>query len=172
MELQQLEHFLAVAKNLHFTRTAELLSISQSALSRSIANLEADLGILLIEREGRSVRLNRYGEQFAKGVERVLREIEAAKEELLLAQSPDCGTVALSFLKSLGISAVPKIISQYHAAHPQVQFQLYQESTQVMLDQLERGEVDLVLSSMTETRGTLHWVSLWEERISSQSKRR
>ncbi|MGG1553013.1 LysR family transcriptional regulator [Paenibacillus ferrarius] len=165
MEWQQLEHFKALAEVQHFTRAAEKLSLSQPALSRSIAKLEAELGVLLLERDGRTVRLSRYGEQFAKRVDRILGEMEAGKTELLEALDPDSGTVVISFLKSLGISAVPALLSEFLALRPRVRFQLYQDSTRDMLDRLEQREVDFAISAMTEARSGVAWADLWQEQM-------
>jgi DNA-binding transcriptional LysR family regulator len=165
LEWQQLEHFATLAKVQHFTRAAEELMMSQPALSRSIAKLEAELGVPLLDRDGRTVRLNRYGAQFARRVDRVLSEIEAGKEELLQALDPEGGTVSLSFLKSLGLTAVPDILSAFTALWPRISFQLFQDSTRMMLDRLEQGDVDVVISSMTETRKGIEWEELWEERL-------
>ena len=64
MEIQQLQYFKTLAKLEHMTRAAEVLMISQPALSKSISNIEKDLGVPLFNREGRSIYLNRFGEQF------------------------------------------------------------------------------------------------------------
>ncbi|WP_062110056.1 LysR family transcriptional regulator [Bacillus niameyensis] len=165
MEWQQLEYFQTVAEVQHFTRAAEMLSISQPALSRSIAKLEAELGVPLFDRQGRSVRLNRFGERFQIRVNRALKEIQDGKEELKHRLHPDYGVVALSFLKSLGISVVPKMLNEFIQEAPQIRFQLYQQATKVMLDQLENGEIDFALSSMTESRTMIQWQYLWEEEI-------
>lgn len=165
MEWQQLEYFQVLAKLQHMTRSAEKLAISQPALSRSIANLEAELGVPLFDRQGRSIRLNRFGKRFALRVDKALKEIELGVEELRHDLDEHFGEVSLSFLKSLGLSKLPKMLNHFLESAPHIQFQLFQHSTAVMLDQLENGEVDFVLSSMTESRRTLEWSPLWEEEI-------
>ena len=60
MEIEQLKYFKTVATMEHMTRAAEVLSISQPALSKSIANIEQHLGVPLFSREGRSIYLNRF----------------------------------------------------------------------------------------------------------------
>src|SRR5262245_23909416 len=70
VEWQQLLYFREVAQQQHFTAAANRLTLSQPALSRSIARLEHELGVPLFDREGRSVRLNRYGKAFLAHVER------------------------------------------------------------------------------------------------------
>ncbi|MBD2867825.1 LysR family transcriptional regulator [Paenibacillus arenilitoris] len=165
MEWQQLEYFQTVARMQHFTRAAEKLTISQPALSRSIANLEAELGVPLFDRQGRSIRLNRYGERFLKRADRALKEIQEGKEELAAYLDPDSGTVILSFLKSLGLSAVPNLLREFGRQAPHIRFELFQQSTRDMLDALEKGEADFALSSMTEFRGSVAWRRLWEEEL-------
>lgn len=64
MEWQQLEYFQTLARIQHVTRAAEAMSLSQPALSRSIARLEEELGVPLFERQGRTIMLNRYGQLF------------------------------------------------------------------------------------------------------------
>ena len=76
MEIQQLQYFKTVAQLQHMTRAAEKLSISQPALSKSISNIEKELGIPLFDRQGRSIFLNRYGQLFLESVEVILTEYE------------------------------------------------------------------------------------------------
>lgn len=165
MEWQQLEYFHAVARTQHFTRAAELLSVTQSALSRSISKLEQDLGVQLFERKGRGVVLNRYGREFYAKTSRSLQQLSQAKQEIMTLLDPDRGTVSLAFLKSLGASFVPNLVSAFLARHPNVQFQLHQNATSIMLDQLEAGDIDYCLSTVTETRLHIEWQPLWTEPI-------
>lgn len=165
MEWQQLEYFLVVARLQHMTEAAKRLSISQPALSRSIAKLEQELGVPLFEREGRNIRLNRYGERFAARVEQALEAVRLGKEELRDLTDPESGTIVVSFLKSLGLSVFPRLMSSFLKEAPRAQFQLYQQSTREMLDKLERSEIDFALSSMTESRNGIEWRFLWEEEL-------
>ena len=67
MEIRQLKYFAAVADTLNFSRAAETLFISQSALSKQIADLERELGMVLLQRDKRSVRLTPAGDSHAYG---------------------------------------------------------------------------------------------------------
>jgi len=163
MEWQQLEYFQIVAQEQHFTRAAEKLAVSQPTLSRSIAKLEQELGVPLFDRIGRQVKLNRYGDMFYRRTTRVLQEITDAKREIAELQDPDRGTVSLAFLKTLGFSSVPNLVRSFLQLYPQIHFQLFQNSTSVMLDQLEQGELDFCMSSITETRPGIEWAQLWTE---------
>ncbi|CAG7609007.1 HTH-type transcriptional regulator GltC [Paenibacillus solanacearum] len=165
MEWQQLEYFHTVAELQHFTMAARKLSVAQPTLSRSISKLESELGVPLFDRQGRGITLNAYGRMFHARTARILQEMQEAKQELLYLQNPDTGTVSLAFLKSLGISRVPKLVQGFLELYPNVTFQLYQNATRTMLDQLERGEIDFCLASMTESRPGIQWTELWTEEL-------
>ncbi|MBI0578930.1 LysR family transcriptional regulator [Neobacillus cucumis] len=145
MEWDQINYFQTVAKVQHFTKAAKLLSISQPALSRSIANLEEELGVQLFDRKGRNIYLNRYGEMFLNRVEQSIKQIEIGKQEIWDEIHPDQGSIALSFLPSLGTSVVPKILSSYQGKFAHVKFQLHQASNQQIINQLKSRKVDLAL---------------------------
>ena len=113
MEWQQLEYFQMLAKIQHMTKAAEQLSISQPALSRSIARLEDELGVPLFERQGRSIRLNRYGELFVKRVHNIMREYQAGLQEIQQIVDPNHGEVSLGFLHTLGTNVVPDLIRHF-----------------------------------------------------------
>lgn len=76
MELRQLRYFVAVADTLNFSRAAESLYVSQSALSKQVAELEQELGVILLERDKRSVRLTRAGELLLPEAKSILMRTE------------------------------------------------------------------------------------------------
>jgi len=165
MEWQQLEYFHAVATLQHYTRAAEQLSITQPALSRSIAQLENELGVPLFDRQRRSVVLNAYGRKFHAHTVRILQEMKEAKRDLLGMQNPHMGDISLAFLKSLGISFIPGAVRSYLDRNPHVNFQLFQNSTSAMIDQLTQGHIDLILSSLADTGPDIEWKPLWTEEM-------
>ncbi|GAA3407340.1 LysR family transcriptional regulator [Paenibacillus hodogayensis] len=146
MELNQMEYFLTVAKLQHVTRAAESLSITQPALSHSIAKLEEELGMPLFERSGRNVRLNACGELFAARVERVLQEIKKGKQELEAFANPDTGVVSIAFLNIFGTRLVPWFISKFRERYPDVRFELQQGTDSFVRSRLETGASDLCIS--------------------------
>lgn len=165
MEWHQLEYFKLVAQLQHVTHAAEQLSISQPALSRSIAKLEKELGFPLFERRGKHIVLNRYGVIFLQYVERSLQEIDAGKQVIHDLIHPDYGSVSLSFLHSLGSNLVPSLLSKFRSKFPNIQFKLYQNATTLLLDQLEAGEVDLCLCSPVTTKDYMEWEPLFTEEL-------
>jgi DNA-binding transcriptional LysR family regulator len=109
--------------------------------------------------------LNRYGKQFYAKAPRSLQEPAQAKQEMIDLLDPERGTVSLAYLKSLGASFVPNLESAFLGSCPRVQFQLIQNATSAMLDQLEANDIDFCLSTVTETRASIEWQPLWTEDI-------
>lgn len=165
MEWHQLEYFKTVAHMQHVTHAAKLLSISQPALSRSMAKLEEELGFPLFDRRGKNIVLNHYGQLFLQHVERAMQEIVDGKKMIQDLLHPDRGSVSLSFLHSLGSNLVPGLLSKFRQNNPNIQFKLFQNATTLLLEQLNAGEVDLCLCAPVGTHENIEWESLFTEEL-------
>ncbi|MEV7020972.1 LysR family transcriptional regulator [Kitasatospora sp. NPDC093558] len=141
----QLAQFAAVARLEHVTQAAAMLGMPQPTLSRSVARLEEELGVALLARQGRTVRLTRAGRLLLASVERALAEVERGAEAAMAEADPSAGRVAFGFLHTMGTDAVPALLRDFRAAHPQVRFQLVQDYVGAMLERLLDGELDLCL---------------------------
>ena len=146
MELTQLKYFQAMAKCHHFTQAAEEMAVSQSALSRSIQKLEQELGVTLFERHGRTSELTEAGQKFLFHVDRVIRELALAEQEIEL-DNGGAGVVHLSFLHSLGDTFLPLILRQFHERYPHIDVKLNQQNSSMLSEQLTSGETDICLCS-------------------------
>lgn len=164
MEWNQLQYFQTVAQLQHFTHAAERLSISQPALSRSIARLEDELGVPLFERQGRTVTLNPYGQIFLNRVNRAMQEISLGQHELQDMLDPLNGTVSLGFIHSQGSNLVPDLLGLFRKSFPEIRFHLYQNVTTHILDQLEAAEIDFCFCSQP-SRKNIRWIQLLTEEI-------
>jgi DNA-binding transcriptional LysR family regulator len=161
----QLRQFVTVAREEHLTRAADLLGISQPTLSRSIARLEAELGLPLFSRPGRAIRLTRHGRLLLDGAERALESLHTQLQVLADEVNAERGRVALAFLHTLGVEAVPRMLRDFRAAHPGVRFALTQDSAGVMLARLRAGEVDLCLTAPLPDEPGVTARALDEQRI-------
>lgn len=146
MEWQQLIYFKTLGHYKHYSRAAEAASISQPALSRSIANLEKELGVPLFERKGRMIKLTVYGEYFLARVEKALNQIELGKQEILELTDPESGQLTISFIDS---SHVVSLISSFYKEHPLMKLKLNQASSNQIIHQLRTGEIDIGFVSYT-----------------------
>ena len=112
MTLNQLLYFRTVAAHQHFRQAAAELNISQPSLSRSIASLEEELNIILFERQGRNVRLTKYGRIFLEHAERILHETETALFRMhQLAQ--DEGHVDIAYVFPLANRYIPHTVRRF-----------------------------------------------------------
>ncbi|GAB3959428.1 LysR family transcriptional regulator [Streptomyces sparsus] len=143
----RLAQFVAVARHEHVTRAARELAVPQSTLSRSMARLEADLGVALFARHGRTVSLTPAGRAFLGSVEPALASVEQAAEAVRSDADPATGKVAFGFLHTLGSETVPELIRTFRADHPRIRFSLVQNYGEAMLERLRAGDLDLCLIS-------------------------
>lgn len=165
MEWQQFEYFQTLARMQHVTHAAKALSISQSALSRSIARFEDEIGVPLFERQGRSIRLNQFGQIFLKHVNRILKEYSEGKQEIQDLLEPDQGQVSLGFLHTLSTNLVPDLIASFRTNYPKINFRLGQGPSHTLLKQLQLGAMDLCLISSMEMPPQIKWKKLWSEEL-------
>lgn len=165
LDINALIYFQTVAKYENMSRAAETLHISQPALSKSIAMLEEYLGVELFDRNGRSIKLNRYGKFFLERTNLILKEIERAKEDLTNLVTPDVGEVSLGFMHTLGLEVIPSLMMKVKKRFPHMRFQLTQSNSSVIMKKLEMGELDICLVSSLETSKDVHWEKLWEEEL-------
>jgi len=143
----RLRQFVVVAREEHLTRAAELLGVPQPTLSRSIARLEAELGVPLFTRPGRSIRLTRHGRSLLEAAERTLATLAGALEEITGEADPSGGRVALGFLHTLGGETVPRLLKEFRARHQKIRFALVQDNGSGLLTRLRDGEIDLCLTA-------------------------
>ncbi|NKZ02058.1 LysR family transcriptional regulator [Nocardiopsis alborubida] len=134
----------AVAATEHITQAAEALGMPQPTLSRALARAQEELGMALVERTGRGVRLTRAGRLLLPHVERALADLRQGLAELTGAEE---GRVALTFLPTLGVEVVPALLRGFRAQHPGVRFSLTQEPWSQSLHRLTTGGADLALTS-------------------------
>lgn len=146
MELSQLRYFQTVSRLEHFTRAAEELHISQPSLSKSIANLESELGVHLFDRDNRNVHLNGYGKTLLRHVDRILSELDEAEMELKDMKAGTGGSIRLAstfFLDSpTGFSAYTR---EFFFANPNVSLHVYYIDTGSMESLLRDRRIDFAL---------------------------
>jgi LysR family transcriptional regulator, benzoate and cis,cis-muconate-responsive activator of ben and cat genes len=120
MEITQLKYFLGVANELHFSRAAEKLNITQPALSRQVQQLEEELGVVLFERNKRNVALTKAGECLMDETSKILNQLEFVKRRLKLIQDGEEGELRIGHPGSAIHSVLPKILSEIQEKFPKI----------------------------------------------------
>lgn len=144
MEFRQLLFFKKVAELEHITRAAEELDTSQPFLSKTISDLEKELGVSLFDHVGRSICLNQYGRIFYQRVCRGLQEIENGKRELqdLYVQSE----LQLRIVTNSSLY-MPEILSKFRQHYPKAQMNQISAGRNQMIKMLQSDEADFAISS-------------------------
>ncbi|NBE52453.1 LysR family transcriptional regulator [Streptomyces boluensis] len=162
MDLLQLRYFQAVARYEHISRAAEELRVAQPSLSRTIARLEADLGMPLFDRQGRRIRLNQHGAMFLRHVDRALRELDDGCRALRDARDTGLGRVGVA---SETLLTVTHLLGGFRAAYPSADVRLHQSNVREMDRRLRVGEVDFCVASQPLTGANLASVELAREEV-------
>ena len=149
MELRQLEFFMAVADDMSFTRAAQRVHVMQSALSASIKKLENELAVQLFDRSRQQIRLTPAGEELRKHSRQLLRAARLAKDALADYRGQLSGTVEFGSLVTFGALDVPKVLGDFHAAHPfvRIRLRLSQVGSSAYMASIVDGSLDLALVS-------------------------
>lgn len=149
MELRQLEHFIAVAGEMSFSRAAERAHVVQSALSASIGKLERELGVQLFDRSRQQIRLTTAGEEFRDQARGVLHAARLAKESLGGYRGGLSGTIEFGALISYGRLDVAKALGDFHRDHPfvRLRLRLSQSGASSYLSEIVEGPLDVALVS-------------------------
>lgn len=152
MNLEQLRGFVEVANLGHFTRAAEKLHLAQPSLSRQISTLEIELGAELFRRVRGNISLTDAGEALLPRARRMLADAEAIHDEMAELAGLQRGRVRLGATPTLCISLVAEVLRAFHSAHPLVELQLVEGGSNLLIEQLAAGAVDLALVTMSEGR--------------------
>jgi DNA-binding transcriptional LysR family regulator len=145
MELRHLRYFVAVAEEENVTRAATKLHVSQPALSRQIRDLEAELGLSLLERTAKTVRLTGVGRAFLIEARAVLKRAEEAVKTARALASGVQGELRVGYAPSLTVEILPRALRALEAKCPGIRVMLHDLSTEEMFAQLHEKKLDLVL---------------------------
>ncbi len=143
MELRHLRYFLAVAEELHFRRAAERLHISQPPLSQQVRALEAELGVVLLERNRRGVALTPAGSVFLAEARVILAAVDTAAESARSVARGAAGRLSIAFVGSAMHSALPAVLRAHRLAFPQVELALRELPTGGQAEALRAGRIDV-----------------------------
>jgi LysR family transcriptional regulator, benzoate and cis,cis-muconate-responsive activator of ben and cat genes len=143
MELRQLRYFLAVAEELSFSRAAKRTCVSQPPLSRQIANLEAELGARLFDRNKHSVSLTETGKVFYAEVVKSLAAVNRAVQMAQSAAKGKTGSLTFGFGGSAAYTLAPPLLRQFRRNFPGVELQLQSVTIAKQLEALRKEVIDV-----------------------------
>jgi DNA-binding transcriptional LysR family regulator len=159
-ELSQLRCFVAVAEEQHFRRAATRLNMSQPPLSRHIQQLEHELGVTLIDRSSRVVRLTAAGRVFVLEAKRILRLSEEAKLTARRVARGDGGTMTLGFIPAASYDILPRLVSFMSSEMPHVAILLKEMVTADQVEARMANRIDIGILRMPIDRRGLEAVCI------------
>jgi len=146
INLHLLRLFAMVARHRSFSRAAEMLHISQPAISKGVRELEAQLGTRLLERGGPGgVTLTEAGRVLAGHAATLFMVERAAEEDLAAFRGLHRGTLAIGASTTIATYLLPQVIGAFHRRHPQVELRLTSANTRAIVDLLLARELDIAL---------------------------
>ncbi len=148
MDLRQLEMFRAVAEQGTFTKAADRLHVSQSAVSRQVQLLEDELGGTLLRRSAKGVSLTEAGELLLRMTHRVERDVEEALAEISQTHALQRGVLHLGGGMTVCLYILPRLLKRYRRLFPGVDLQVTTGSSEKILDLVRAHEVDLGLLTL------------------------
>ena len=146
MNLRQLETFYWVAKLGSFSAAADRLNATQSTVSMRIQDLERDFGHILFDRGRRGARITAMGRELMRYAEEVLR-LSAEMRERLAGSETMPGVLRIGVVEMISVTWLPRLVKAIHQTYPKLALELDEALTQNLVEDLNQGNLDLILAA-------------------------
>lgn len=146
MNADKLQHFIALADTLHFARAAERCHVSPSTLSRSIAQLEQELGAQLVERDNRSVALTAHGLKLATVARQILQQWDTLAGSLQQTEALE-GSLSIYCSVTASYSFLFEILTGFRKAHPKIAIRVHTGDPASAIERVRQGHEDIAIAA-------------------------
>lgn len=161
--LRQLEFALAVAKHKHFKRAAEDCSVSQSALSLGIAELEKQLDTQIFERNNKQVLITPIGEDILTRARRVFSEVSDLMTRAHTHQTPLAYAMTIGIIPTIAPYLLPKVLPTLREAYPNFRLTIVEEQSERLLEKVRYGSIDTAIIALPYPIEGLLSFEFWAE---------
>lgn len=165
MDLRQLQYFSRIAESGSFREAAARANVAQSALSRHMRALEEELGVILLERHARGIRLTTEGEKLKRRADNILRDIEETKAELTATTSSPRGKVTIGASSTTSRLLYARLAEATSERFPGIDLQMTEGASYFLLEGMDTGRIDLAIMVDPEVRDYLSNESLVTEKV-------
>ena len=162
-EIHHLEQFVAVARAKNFTKAAEKLKLSQSALSRSVQKLEEQIGQPLFERMPREVTLTDLGELFLERAKEILHLVDDTAS--LLSDAARHGRIRLGAIPTIAPYLLPDLLRSFCGEHSDIKVVVQEDTTENLIRRCSHGQIDLAILALPLVVRHLETEALFEEEL-------
>jgi LysR family positive regulator for ilvC len=146
MNSEKLQQFVALAETCHFARAAERCHVSPSTFSRSITQLETELGTLLVERDNRSVSLTSHGQKLALVARQILQQWDTLRHSLQEQEELE-GSLSIYCSVTASYSFLYNILTDFRRAYPKIAIRVHTGDPAVALDRVRQGHEDIAIAA-------------------------
>jgi LysR family transcriptional regulator, benzoate and cis,cis-muconate-responsive activator of ben and cat genes len=143
MELRHLRYFTAVAEHLNFSEASRRIHVAQASISQTVLDLEDELGVRLLFRDRRTVRLTAAGQTFRREALDILRRNQEAIHLTKRASLGEIGQLRLGFFGSAAAAFLPGLVQEYHRRFPDVELTLLELTYPQQLEAFDQGRLDI-----------------------------
>jgi LysR family nitrogen assimilation transcriptional regulator len=165
MDLRQLKFFVRAAEQGSLTRAAADLAVAQPVLSRQIRDLESELGVQLLSRNGRGVALTEAGKRFLLRAQSISQDVQAAREEASSQRTSPSGTVSVAMIPSAGAILWVPLLARVQKSFPDIRLQVAEGYSGHIVEWLAGGKTDVGLVYQPQRAPNLHRELLLDERL-------
>jgi len=163
MNIRDLSYITAVARHKHFGRAAQACHVSQPALSSQIKKLETELGVVIFERDNKSVRLTDVGAEIVRLAEEALGVVSRIRLTAGAAGDPYSGQLKLGFIPTIAPYLVPHFVRHCRTELPNLQVQFEENITERLNHSLESGDLDVAILATPPEDNRLEAIPLYDE---------
>jgi len=163
--LKQLRYFQALAREQHFGRAADACAVTQPALSMQIQELEATLGVELVERTRSGVRLTAKGQEIAARAQRVLNDVHDLIDFARHSGNVLAGSLRLGLIPSIAPYLLPPMLPLIRAKYPALELHIRETQTEVLVHELIEGKLDVLLLALPVKHADIETLPLFEDRF-------
>lgn len=158
MEIRQLKYFLSVAKHLSFTKAAEECFVVQTTITHQISALERELGVKLFERNNHSVIITEYGKSFYRQAASIVSTANVSIAKIKCLQNNYQYFLNIGYWGNIFSRFMPQILQEFRERYPNVQVVLHQKNAFELMDMLEKGLIDIIISYHLDAWDGLSWI--------------
>tara|TARA_R110000850_G_scaffold76380_4_gene165859 strand:+ start:326 stop:1240 length:915 start_codon:yes stop_codon:yes gene_type:complete len=163
ISLKQLHYALAVEKHLHFKKAAEECSVSQSALSTGLSELEKQLGIQIFERDNKKVLITPIGQAVLDKTHTIKMEIDDLYQLARSHNKPMSYPMTLGIIPTIGPYLLPKVLPNLRKQFPDFQLRIIEDQSHVLIEKVRNGDIDTAILALPFAHEGLLAFEFWEE---------
>lgn len=163
ISLKQLHYALAVEKHLHFKKAAEECSVSQSALSTGLSELEKQLGIQIFERDNKKVLITPIGQAVLDKTHTIKMEIDDLYQLARSHNKPMSYPMTMGVIPTIGPYLLPKVLPNLRKQYPDFQLRIIEDQSHVLVEKVRNGDIDTAILALPFAHEGLLDFEFWQE---------